>query len=256
MKSVHPQLRVEAWLDRWVAAPLLLLACATLLAATLVGAVRRAAPGPILALGVVVGGLFAWAAVWVWRGTRWYRRASWVRETVPAITARASFVRAEPDAVRLTPADSRGSESGPSVQWSMPCALPKWAAALRDGSAVQAFIDPEPGGPIVIETEAGTIWSLHHTPTTTLAAHAPAESEDPMRLLEQRLREQGLAAQADRLAAVAGTAYSSSSELLGDYGLALRQIRSACGRKMDDTTRSAYAAAARAVRAAWPRMKL
>jgi hypothetical protein len=253
LKDVHPQLRADAWLDRWIGAALMGLAAMGLFAAVAIGAVRGSTPMPILLLGGVIGLSFAWAAWWGWGSARRYRRTTWVLEHMPPVEAIAEFLRGEPDSMRLT---LEGDGHPARLQWYVPCALPKWAASLGDRVKVRAHIDPLPGGPIVVETDAGIIWPLSGSPTSAVAEHGPARTGNPLHLLEQRLTEQDCARQAERLSAVSTGAYTSSSELLGDYGLAMKTVRAECWRRMDAQTREAYAAAAKAVRAAWPAMRL
>lgn len=181
-------------------------------------------------------------------------RHSAVKGSLPGRERRvAELLRGEPDSIRLS---LEGEREGDPRYWYVPCALPRWTRSLGDRVKVRAHIDPEPGGPIVVVTDLGIIWPLPGSPTSAAAGHLPAPDDNPLHLLEQRLAEQGFARQAQRLSAVSAATYTSSSELLGDYGLAMRAIRAECWRRIDPQTRHAYGAAARAVRVAWSKMRL
>ena len=227
------------------------LGAAGLFVAVVVGAARGTTPVAILVFGGFVGLLFAGAAWWGWHMRCRYERATWVLAHTPAVPAAARTSIAEPDYVRLTVEPDTSA-----IEYMVPCALPHWALSLAEGTIVKAHIDPEPGGPIVIETDSGIIWPLLTSPCTRIANHAPPRSENPFDVLAQRLDEQGFVEPASWISTVSNAAYTSSSELLGDCGLAMKRVKAACWRHMDRESRRAYAAAAKAVRVAWPLMRL
>jgi hypothetical protein len=240
-------------MDRWLGTTVMGLVAVGVLVTAAVALLRDAMPLPIALLFVVIAMLFGWAASYSWRTVRHYRRVTWVLENVPPIDTVAAFVYAEPDSVRLSLPSSAGAAL---PHWYVPCALPAWVSELGPAPLVKAHIDPQAGGPIVVVTGRGIIWPLIGSPCTMIAAHRPASSSNPFRLLEQRLAEQGFVEAARKLADISAGTYTSSSELLGDYGQAMKAVRVSCWRHMDRESRQAYAAAAKAVHKGWPSMRL
>lgn len=83
---------------------------------------------------------------------------------------------------------------------------------------------------------------------------APADP-DPQATLIACLRRDGLHAEAARLHALRfETAWTTGSELLGEFGLAMKAMRRTVRRQGGTQTRAAFAAAKRVVRRAWPQM--
>ena len=95
-------------------------------------------------------------------GPRWYRRASWVvRRVAPTVMHLEVQISTDSEGSRSLRALLREEPGDPagrpaeriSVQW------PSWdVATLSDGPA-EVFRDPRPGGPIVIRTSRGWLWS-------------------------------------------------------------------------------------------------
>ena len=85
-------------------------------------------------------------------------------------------------------------------------------------------------------------------------AAAPADP-DPLATLIVCLRRDGLHPEAARLHALRfETAWTTDSELLGEYGLAMKAMRQTVRQRSSAPTRSAFAAAQRVVKRAWPQM--
>jgi hypothetical protein len=94
-------------------------------------------------------------------GPRWYRRASWVvRRVAPTVMQLRVQISADSDGSRSLRAllleeagnPERRAESV-SVQW------PRWDVATLPEGPAEVFRDPRPGGPVVIRTSRGWLWS-------------------------------------------------------------------------------------------------
>jgi hypothetical protein len=95
-------------------------------------------------------------------GVRWYRRASWVvRRVAPTVMHVGVEISADSDgsrSLRALLSQARAGATGQpaesiSVQW------PSWDVATLPEGPAEVFRDPRPGGPIVIRTSRGWLWS-------------------------------------------------------------------------------------------------
>lgn len=117
-------------------------------------------PGWVLGLAGAFFVLLGWLAFSY--GPRWYRRASWVVQTVtPSVmhlkiqisydTDRSRWLRA---LLRPESADAATQpEESLSMQW------PSWDIETLPEGPVEVYRDPLPGGPVVIRTARGWLWS-------------------------------------------------------------------------------------------------
>lgn len=117
-------------------------------------------PGWVLGL---IGGfllLVGWLASSY--GPRWYRRASWVVQTVaPSVMHLRVQITYDADKSRSLRALLRPESADPaappaesiSVQW------PSWDVETLPEGPAEVFRDPQPGGPVVIRASRGWLWS-------------------------------------------------------------------------------------------------
>jgi hypothetical protein len=86
---------------------------------------------------------------------------------------------------------------------------------------------------------------------------AGEKAASPCAALIEALKGDGLLAEAETLdTLLRHTAWTTGTEFLGEFGLAMRKVRASAGRRMSGKTRACYKEAARAVRKAWPLMRL
>jgi hypothetical protein len=117
------------------------------------------APRWVLALAGAFLVLVGWLAASY--GPRWYRRASWVvRRVAPTVMHLEVRISADGDGSRSLRALLREEAGDPgrpaesvSVQW------PSWDVATLPAGPVEVFRDPRSGGPVVIRTSRGWLWS-------------------------------------------------------------------------------------------------
>jgi hypothetical protein len=72
-----------------------------------------------------------------------------------------------------------------------------------------------------------------------------------------RMKHDGLVDEAERLdSLLCKTAWTTGSEFLGEFGHAMKKIKRASWKRMNDSTRTAFKSAARTILKAWPRLGL
>jgi|WetSurMetagenome_2_1015567.scaffolds.fasta_scaffold39646_5 hypothetical protein len=158
-RDMHPVLRRKMLLDRYVGTPVMGLIAAGIFWSVARAAVRGDEPLLLMGLRGAIGALFLWAAVYAWRCDAWYHRASWVLNSCPGVPMEATFGTNSTGGVLAT---LRSPESG---EVFVTCGPPRWALDLSRPSSVLAHVDPEEGGPVIIETEEGILWPLERTPS-------------------------------------------------------------------------------------------
>jgi hypothetical protein len=118
-------------------------------------ALRGDEPWPLLLLRSAIALPFVWAAWYMWSSAKWYRRLTYLMRYVDRVPVSVEFGITTESALlaTLTP-----TEPSPWSRVSVICEEPKWDVKRFHGTIVQAHIDPQPKGPVVIVTPQGIIW--------------------------------------------------------------------------------------------------
>jgi hypothetical protein len=156
--SVHPELLHRVRLNRYVGTPIMGLIALGIFRSVVAAAIRGDEDWLLLLLRTSIGALFAWAAAYAWTSMRWYRHVSrLVRQTDP-IPVQVRFGWAEHALVATVTPVTAGQFKGRAVL----CSPPLWKKRmdLLEGTEILGYVDPDPRGPIVLETRCGLIWPL------------------------------------------------------------------------------------------------
>lgn len=97
-------------------------------------------------------------------GPRWYRRASWVVQTVaPSVMhlkIQITYDHTDKSrSLRVLLRPEHDDPNGPSAE-SLNVQWPSWDVETLPEGPVEVFRDPQLGGPVVIRTSRGWLWSV------------------------------------------------------------------------------------------------
>jgi hypothetical protein len=154
-KHVLPERRARALWNRYVGTIVWGLVAAGIFRSVIAAAMRGDEPWPLLLLRSAIGLIFVWAAWYAWTSMNWYRRVTRIMRHVKPIPVRIGFSYVAESALisTLTP-----TSPSPLQKVCVMCEEPSWDFKALEGSVVEAFIDPEPEGPVIIRTPSGFIW--------------------------------------------------------------------------------------------------
>lgn len=154
--SIHPALRTSLWLNQFVGMPLMALIAAGIFRSVVAAAIRGDEDWPLLLLRAGIGLIFVWAAAHAWTSGRWYRRVSRLVQQSEAVPVNVEFGWLEHALVATVRPKVPGQFPGRSVV----CGPPDWKVDLVKGTEILGYVDPDPRGPVVLETACGLIWPL------------------------------------------------------------------------------------------------